>query len=88
MKFVQRNVPVIEARQYDNSDEFHEWALEWDFDFEWGYDDEIRFRVKQTMAAEEWVTVELGDWIILGAFDSFKMDDKTFQSYYKRLDLQ
>jgi hypothetical protein len=84
--FVQRNVPTIEACRYDNSDEFHEWALAWDFDFEWGYDDEIRFRVKQTMAAEEWRTVQLGDWIIYGAFDFYTMDDKSFQQHYRSIE--
>ena len=93
MKFIQKNVPVVEAIQVPKPENHYEWMHFFDWSEEWGFDFEgtgtgIRFRIKQTMAAEAWATAEPGDWIIHGAFDSYVMDDKSFQSYYKRLDLQ
>jgi hypothetical protein len=88
MKFIQKNVPVVEACQFRDEHAFHDWANEWGFDFQYVGQDDIRFRVMQTMAAEEWKTVRPGDWVIYGAFDFYAMDDKSFNDYYKRLDLE
>jgi hypothetical protein len=77
---------MVEACRYYEEPAFHEWAQEVGFDFQYVGQDDIRFRIKQTMAAEEWVTVRPGDWVIHGAFDSYAMDDKSFRSYYKQLD--
>jgi hypothetical protein len=88
MKFVQKNVPVIEACRFYDEHDFHRWADDWGFDFQYVGQDDIRFRITQTMAAEEWVTVRPGDWVIHGAFDFHTMDDKSFKQYYKRLDLE
>jgi len=88
--FTLRNVPTIEACQFSDTTEFYEWAQDWGFDFEVVFDRDdvmnIRFRVKQTMSAEEWATAKPGDWIIHGVFDCYVMDDKSFRSYYKAID--
>lgn len=83
MKFIQRNVPVVEACQFYDEHDFHKWADVWNLDFQYVGQDDIRFRVKQTMCAEEWKTVRPGDWVIHGAFDFYTMDDKSFTQYYE-----
>lgn len=86
MRFIQKNVPVIEACRFYDEHDFHAWAEYCGLDFQYVGQDDIRFRVKQTMAAEEWCTVHPGEWIIHGVFDSYKMDDKSFRQYYEPIE--
>jgi hypothetical protein len=88
----QRNVPTIEAFQLPDPDDddgiaaFHDWSEKWNFEWESDRDCTISFRKKQTMAAEEWVNVKAGDWIIFSPFDFYTMDDKSFRQYYEQIE--
>jgi hypothetical protein len=85
MKFTQRHVPVIEACQFYDDRAFHDWVELWGLDFQYVGQDDIRFRKKHTMAAEEWCTVRMGEWIIHGVFDFYTMDDESFKQHYKAI---